>query len=308
MRASAVASVVAFVGRPGRFTRQQAGAVDRGGRIGEPVRDGLERSDRYAELVALLRVLDAELERGARQADQRAGGEHPPFVDRVFVELAGSGAVRHDRARTVSERAVGNRAVAEVVHRHRAAPRSVSTDHELAVVEPDHDGRDRPRRYETCQPFARRLQRERSRRAGARRSTRSKTGRAGAPPAASRRAATSPSTSGMGARTAPNRSATSSRSSSVAPPPPTAGSAPIVGPPSPPNASQSSASNPSVSSDARTTAGGHSLRKKVPNASTSCSCSSLSERSTAYGALGVGALGVNVAGMRCHPPTIAQSG
>ena len=107
----------------------------------------------------------------------------------------------------------------------------------------------------------------------------------------------------MGASTAPHRSVTSSRSSSDAPPPPTTGSAPIAGPPSTPNASQSAASNPSVSSDARTTAGGHSLRKKVPKASTSCSCSSLSERSTAYGALGE-----KVAGMRDHPPTIAQSG
>ena len=85
----------------------------------------------------------------------------------------------------------------------------------------------------------------------------------------------------MGARTAPKRSATSSRSSSPAPPPPMVVSAPIVGPPSAPNASHNPRSNPSVSSDARTTAGGHSLAKNALNVSTSCSCSTLSERSTA---------------------------
>ena len=55
----------AFVGRPRRFPREQLRAVDRGGDVGEPVRDRLERSDGHPELVALLGVLDAELQRGA---------------------------------------------------------------------------------------------------------------------------------------------------------------------------------------------------------------------------------------------------
>ena len=111
---------------------------------------------------------------------------------------------------------------------------------------------------------------------------RSKIVRTDAPPdRQTRRPATNPSTSGIGARAAPKRSATSSRSSSVAPPPPSVASAPMVGPPSAPNASHSSRSNPPVSSDARTTEGGHSLAKNARNDSTRCSCSSLSERSTA---------------------------
>ena len=59
------------VGRPRRFVGQQAGTVDRGGDVGEPVLHGLERADGHAELTALLHVGDADVERALRQADER---------------------------------------------------------------------------------------------------------------------------------------------------------------------------------------------------------------------------------------------
>ena len=291
MRGECRRAALALVGRPGRLAHQQAGAVDGGGGIGEPVGEGLERPDRYAELVALLRVLDAELERGAGEAHQCAGGEHPPLVDGVLVELAGSGTVRDDGARALPERAVGNRAVPEVVRRTERRPVGLDR-HQLVVVEPDHDGPDRPCRHEAREPVARGLQREgrdgralgvhtveRRRGPGRRRP------RGGEPRPARRRAGWARGPRRIARRRAPGRAARPRRHRRP-------DRRPSPGRPSAPNASQSAASNPSVSSDARTTAGGHSLRKKVPTASTSCSCSSVSERSTAYGALGVGALGV----------------
>ena len=205
----------------------------------------LERSDGHAELVALLRVLDAQLERGAGEADQRAGGEHAPFVDRALVQRD---ARRHRVASTVrspmrNERSASAR-VAEVVHRLRARRLGLDDD-QLVGVEPGDDGRDRARGHEPGDPVVRRVQATRGdgrRLAG---EPRRATARAGASPP--RRAAArspTPRPAGWAPSAAPKRSATSSRSSSAAPPPPSVGSAPIVGPPSAPNASQSSGSNP----------------------------------------------------------------
>ena len=120
---------------------------------------------------------------------------------------------------------------------------------------------------------------------------------------ASRRAVTSPSTSGMGARAAPKRSATSSRSSSAAPPPPSVGSAPIVGPPSAPNAVPELGVEP-AGLLGRPHHRGRALLGEERAERLDQLVLLVAERQVHC----YRALGVNVAGMRCHPPTIAQSG
>ena len=78
--------------RPGRLAGQQAGAVDGGRGVGQIPGDRLERADRDAELLAALGVGDADAEGGGRQADEGAGGEDPPLVERHGVGSRGGGA------------------------------------------------------------------------------------------------------------------------------------------------------------------------------------------------------------------------
>ena len=166
---------------------------------------------------------------------------------------------------------------------------------------------DRSRRHEAGEPVTRRVQRDgRDRRALVGEAI--EVVRTDAPPDATRRPATSPSTSGMGARTAPNRSATSSRSSSDGAAAAERRSAPIAGPPSAPNASQSSRSNPPVSSDVRTTAGGHSLAKKRAERLDELLLLLAEREVHGYARTRGEGRGQKVAGMRYQPPTIAQSG
>ena len=135
----------------------------------------LERSDGHAELVTLLRVLDAELQRGAGQADERSRHQHAPLVDGAVVELDGAGATGDDGARPDPQRTVGDRGVAEVVQ--RAERRGFGLDHhELVVVEPDDDRRDGSGRHEAGEPVrapgaARRPRPPGARRRGDRRSS-----------------------------------------------------------------------------------------------------------------------------------------
>ena len=71
-----------------RVPGEEGGAGDRGLELGEPVLDHLERADRHAELVAVLHVLDPELERGACKAGERDGRECAPLVDGTLERLA----------------------------------------------------------------------------------------------------------------------------------------------------------------------------------------------------------------------------
>src|SRR5207249_5178894 len=77
--------------------------------------DALERADRLAELLALLRVGDGGVEGGLRDAEAERAGRRPRYVERAHGELEalalGAQAVAHR-----------HRAVAEVQrHRRRGA-------------------------------------------------------------------------------------------------------------------------------------------------------------------------------------------
>ena len=61
--------------RRGRV-RRAAGELDAHVHVGEQVLDGLERTDRHAELVALERVRRRDIERALRDADELRGREH----------------------------------------------------------------------------------------------------------------------------------------------------------------------------------------------------------------------------------------
>ena len=96
---------IVVIERDGRLVSEELASRHRGVEIGETVLDGLERSDRHTELVALLDVVDGQVERGSCQPgeprrsqrqlsvvglrrhglDERDGGE-------VRAQLAG-----HDR-------------------------------------------------------------------------------------------------------------------------------------------------------------------------------------------------------------------
>ena len=123
------------LGSARRFVREQAPAVDRGGRVGQPVLHGLERADGHAELPALLHIGDADVERALGQAHQRGGGEHAPFVERPLEPLVGFFAAREHRALTRTEVAVGDGGRPEV--RGRGAGWRRPHDDQLLTVERD---------------------------------------------------------------------------------------------------------------------------------------------------------------------------
>ena len=71
------------VERPARVVRRGAAELDRAQHVGAQVLHGLERADRLAELHALLRVLDRELERALRGADTVDHVRHAEPVERA---------------------------------------------------------------------------------------------------------------------------------------------------------------------------------------------------------------------------------
>ena len=248
----------------------------------------LERSDRHAELVPLLRVLDAQLERGAGEADEGTGREHAPFVDRALVQrraLASPRASTCVRSPVRSERSATG-AAAEVVDgeaRSEAHPRPRPTRRRrgrrplIATA---------PAGHEPGHPVVRRVQGDAWRARGC--ASASRVERAALRASLACRAAVRSPTPRRGgrARARPRSvSPTSSRSSSAAPPPPADGSTPIVGP------AQCGDRAPELAGRSRPPprrlarrVGGHSLAKNARNASTSWSCSSVSERSTVLSA------------------------
>ena len=107
------------VERPRRLAREQLRAVERDCDVGETVLQALERTDGHTELLAFGHVGDRDRQRAEPEADERGGGEHPPFVDRVRVEVARRGARREHgsgRDRVGRDRPVGERCRREVGH------------------------------------------------------------------------------------------------------------------------------------------------------------------------------------------------
>ena len=103
--------------------REQARGVELGRHVGEHELDGLVLRDGDAEALALLRVGDRLLERGARDAERLRGDADAPAVERGHRDLEALADVADDRARR------GDLAVLE---EDRARVRGV--DAELVVV------------------------------------------------------------------------------------------------------------------------------------------------------------------------------
>ena len=81
---ASVLDVAALGARPRRLAHERLGAVDRGDRVGQVVRDRLERAERLVELVAVLGVLHGDVERVLRAADRLRGEQDDAVVhDRV---------------------------------------------------------------------------------------------------------------------------------------------------------------------------------------------------------------------------------
>ena len=94
-------------------------ALDPDRHVDERVGDGLERTDRHAECVALVRVLDREVERALRDAGLRRGHEELPLRHRVRQERFG--------ARAVHEHATREEAAPESVLQPTGAPARLAT-------------------------------------------------------------------------------------------------------------------------------------------------------------------------------------
>ena len=95
---------VADVQRPHGLVRQQVGAVEVHGQVGEAVLDHLERADGGAELEAFGGVLDADGLGLAAEADEPAGRQRPVLVEREC--MGGPGLVargEHDVSPAVVE-------------------------------------------------------------------------------------------------------------------------------------------------------------------------------------------------------------
>ena len=130
---------LAFVERPHGLGGQEVGAVEAGRHIGQSMGDGLERPDRYVELLALDGVLRAERERRPAETDQPTGGECTPLVQRDR-EGRGCSVARHQHDSIGRSREVD---VAECrsgrVGHARRSGLGEGDEHELATVE-HHDG------------------------------------------------------------------------------------------------------------------------------------------------------------------------
>ena len=218
---------------------------------------------------------------------------------------AGTAARRRCARPSRSERSAIGR-VAEVVRREPSVGRFGLDHHELVVVEPDDDRRDGAGGHEAGEPVARRVQRERWRRRGARRRADRGSSRTGC--AARREQATGhqPVDERDGreggaeplgdeleveqrgsAATAVRRVDAHRRAAERAERVPQLAVESAASPRTP--------ARPRADTPWRRTRG--TTRRAVP------------ARRSARGPPTVsGVLGVNVAGMRCHPPTIAQSG
>ena len=293
-----------LVGGPRRLADQQLRALDRGGDVGQPVGERLERADGHAELLSLLGVLHPELERGAGESHQRTGSEHAPLVDRPLVQ--------HVRVVTARRAPCASRCAA-TGRRARHAPRSWARA--APSASPSTTASSSPSRptttVATAPPGTRRTRPSEpgwsasTATGGCSSARRASTPCPATPLAANRRAATHPSTSGTGASAAPARSAASSRSRSAAPPPPCSTATPIAGPPSArhraPEVGVEAACRLGVADDGRRALLDEEHAER------------LDELLLLVGQREVHgqrqrAAGVNVAGMRCQPPTIAQSG